>query len=121
MEGYDLIRRDRNRHGGGVCLYKRSSINIKDRTDLIHNEMEAICVEIIKPMSKPFPIIACYRPPDSDADKFFNTLEGILTKLDEEGKEIYMLGDLNCNLLSQTISHPHAFWKISANYINSRN
>ena len=88
LKGYELIRCDRNCSGGGVSLYLRSSINYKERTDLINNEIEALCIEIIKPNSKPFPVLACYKPPDCDADTFFNTFEIILTKLDDERKEV---------------------------------
>ena len=31
--GYDLVRKDRCRNGGGVCTYLRSSINYKIRND----------------------------------------------------------------------------------------
>ena len=54
LDGYDVIRKDRSRNGGGVCIYLRSSINYKIRKDLVPPELEAICVEIIKPHSKPF-------------------------------------------------------------------
>ena len=29
INGYDIIREDRNRHGGGVAMYVRSSIDYK--------------------------------------------------------------------------------------------
>ena len=32
--GYTILRHDRNRHGGGVCLYIRSDISFSPRTDL---------------------------------------------------------------------------------------
>ena len=71
IKGYELIRKDRNRYGGGVCIYIRSSIGYKNGSDLISNALEAICIEINKPRSKPYVIFACYRPPDSDVDSFF--------------------------------------------------
>ena len=47
LNGYDVIRKDRSRNGGGVCIYLRSSINYKIRKDLVLPELEAVCVEII--------------------------------------------------------------------------
>ena len=49
MNNYDIVRKGRSRNGGGVCIYLRSSINYKVRNDLVPTELEAVCVEIIKP------------------------------------------------------------------------
>ena len=54
LDGYDIVRKDRSRNGGGVCIYLRSSINYKIRNDLIPYKLEAVCVEISKPHSRPF-------------------------------------------------------------------
>ena len=45
VDGYDIIRKDRSRNGGGVCIYLRSSINYQIRQDLIPADLEAICTE----------------------------------------------------------------------------
>ena len=29
IDGYDVVRKDRSRNGGGVCIYLRSSISYK--------------------------------------------------------------------------------------------
>ena len=42
LNNYDLIRRDRSKNGGGVCIYLRSSINYNIRNDLIPTELEAV-------------------------------------------------------------------------------
>ena len=34
INGYDIVRKDRNRHGGGVAIYIRTSINFIIRDDL---------------------------------------------------------------------------------------
>ena len=102
LEGYDLLRCDRNRHGGGVCVYVRQGINYLNRVDLVNSEIEALCVEIKKPNCKAFIVLACYRPPNSNVDNFFTIYENILKHLDNEKKEVYVLGDLNCNLLSNS-------------------
>ena len=57
LDGYDIVRKDRSRNGGGVCIYLRSSINYKIRDDIVPSELEVVCVEIIKPHSKQ---ICCY-------------------------------------------------------------
>ena len=35
VQGYDIVRHDLNRPGGGVCIYVRKSINFVERTDLV--------------------------------------------------------------------------------------
>ena len=98
LDGYDVIRKDRSRNGGGVCIYLRSSINYKIRKDLVPPELEAVCVEIIKPHSKPFLATTVYRPPSS-LPEFFDDFEKLIKAIDNENKEMYILGDLNCNML----------------------
>ena len=98
LDGYDIVRKDRSRNGGGVCIYLRSSINYKVRNDLVPTELEAVCVEIIKPHSKPFLVTTVYRPP-SALSEFFDHFENLIKAVDNENKEMYILGDLNCNML----------------------
>ena len=98
LYGYDVIRKDRSRNGGGVCIYLRSSINYKIRKDLVSPELEAVCVEIINPHSKPFLVTTVYRPPSS-LPEFFDDFEKLIKVIDNENKEMYILGDLNCNML----------------------
>ena len=83
IAGYDLIRKDRNRNGGGVAIYARSVIPYINRTELISDTVEAICVEIRKPKSKPLLIFTWYRPPGSKP-QFFNDFETFLKNIDNE-------------------------------------
>ena len=101
IEGYDVLRRDRNRNGGGVAFYVAQSLTYVNRQDLLsHVDLEILTVEIKKPKSKPF----WYRPPDSKVE-IFDKFESYLLKLDQEDKESIIMGDTNCNFLSQTFDH----------------
>lgn len=101
LNNYGVVRRDRNRNGGGVCIFVHDKNNYILRSELVRSdEIEAICIEIIKPNSKPFAVIAAYRPPNQDPDFFFQNISSIIEELDSEEKEIYLVGDLNCNLLA---------------------
>lgn len=44
LDGYDIIRKDRSRNGGGICIYLRSSINYKIRT---YDYVEAVKVSFL--------------------------------------------------------------------------
>ena len=51
----DILRRDRNRNGGGVAFYVAQSLTYVNRQDLLsHVDLEILTVEIKKPKSKPF-------------------------------------------------------------------
>ena len=45
INGYDLVRNDRNRNKGGVAIYIRSVIIYKIRDDLMNNNLETITLE----------------------------------------------------------------------------
>ena len=89
IPGYEFIRRDRNRQGGGVGFHIKTSINFAVRSDLNAPNLENLCVEIA----------TWYRPPCSSMDLFLY-YESFLEKLDSLGLEYYLLGDFNCNLAS---------------------
>ena len=55
-------------------------------------------MEIIKPHSKPFLVTTVYRPPSS-LPEFFDDFEKLTKAIDNENKQMYILGDLNCNML----------------------
>ena len=67
--------------------------------------LEAVCIEIDKPCSRPFVVITVYRPPNAQT-VFFNDLEQLVKTIDDENKEIYILGDLNCDLLKSISDQP---------------
>ena len=120
VDGYDIVRKDRNRNGGGVCFYLRSSINYKVRNDLIPNELEAVCIEITKPNSQPFIVITVYRPPNTSQD-FFNHFEKLIQSVDNGLKEIIILGDLNCDLKKEHFDTPTKNLSHHMKYINFLN
>ena len=98
IPGYNMIRRDRNRFGGGVVVYIREVHSFKERKDLNLENLEMICCEINKPQSRPTLISAWYRPPNSEM-KIFDSFEIFLKKCDVESKELLIIGDINCNIL----------------------
>ena len=99
LKGFDVVRKDRSRNGGGGCTYLRSSINYKIRNDVIPPKLEATCVEITKPYSRPFIVASISRPPNATSE-FFDHLGHLIKAVDDEHKEMHILGDLNCDLLN---------------------
>ena len=101
LNGYDVLRKDRNRMGGGVAIYFRNNINTINRNELVPDSLEALSVEVRKPKSKPILIVSCYRPPNSDHE-VLKLIGNLIRNLDVEGKEFVILGDFNYVLLNQS-------------------
>lgn len=72
LPGYTVIRRDRNKFGGGVCVYLRGSITFRRMLDLEDKDLEMIVLEIQKPRSLPFLFATWYRPPKLPLEYFQN-------------------------------------------------
>ena len=103
VDGYDLIRADRNRNRGGVCMYARYNKNYQKRPDVVPYDLEAISLEIKQENSQSFIISTFYRPPNSKINHLLK-IEIFIQLVDNQNKEIYILGDLKINLLAQNAS-----------------
>ena len=106
IPGFEIVRKDRKingRNGGGVCTYVRTNLNYRIRNDLNNDLLECLFVEISKPRSTPFLVGTWYRP-SSSPPNLFSEFENVIAKIDAEKKELYLLGDINCNLLPEAIT-----------------
>ena len=96
---YSCLRKDRNKHGGGVCLFIRKSITHSRQFKTESENLEMLSIEVKNKNCKPFLITTWYRPPKA-SDDCFESFENYLKIADSKYKEIYILGDLNCNSLT---------------------
>lgn len=107
LAGYNLVRRDRNCHGGGLAVYIVESLNFeclnKNLDDIIiRSDMEALWIELKPSKSKNILFGFLYRPPSFDATIFIDNLEVILKLLTQNDKVTILVGDLNFNLACST-------------------
>ena len=94
-------RRDRTLgRGGGVVVYVSDSIKGSRRFDL----------EV-----KLFLLGNVYRPPN-ETDKWMETLSVMLERVVQEGKEVILMGDFNCNMLSTKDSKANRITMIASEY-----
>ena len=63
----------------------------------VPENIEAVCVRIIKPKTKPILLTTVNRPPNSNV-KFMDDLESFFHVLDEQDNELILTVDLNCDL-----------------------
>ncbi|XP_068680135.1 uncharacterized protein [Montipora foliosa] len=102
--GYKLFRQDRLRkRGGGVCVYIRTSLKakvLKELCAISDSGFQQFWLEIQHKKLKVILLCVVYRPPDCSVscfgDDFMENYMHALTF----GKEIFVTGDLNCNMLS---------------------
>ena len=97
IDGYVIERRDRNREGGGVCIYIRENLAFTRRPDVESDDLEFLAVDLLLPKTKPILIGTCYRPP-KDKDYFSKLEKNILNSPTYMQQESYILGDFNTNV-----------------------
>ena len=112
IDNYEILRFDRNRHGGGVACYIRSDISYK-LNSFLPNEIENITFDILMPHTKPITVGIIYRPPNQS--KFLDIFEENLPKINTSYRESYFLGDFNINLFE---NGKYVFHKSSSNNKN---
>ena len=104
IDGYELVRSDRNRHGGEVAYYIWIDISFNVR-DNFPSEVENIFFDMLLPKTKAILIGILYRPPDQS--KFLDKLSTTVSETDNfDDQEVYILGDLNINLINNQSTHP---------------
>lgn len=98
------VRNDSNSSKGGIGIYINDSYTYKIRKDLsifMPNIFESIFLEVT--VAKKHIIIGTvYRPntfPKADLDIFMHTMHELQNLLTGENKDIYIIGDMNINLL----------------------
>ena len=107
LDGYQMesVYRTSTR-GGGVSLLIMNALHYCVRNDLcINNDIvQILFIEIDKvSISKDRNILigVLYRPPNTDIKLFNEFLDEYLTKINNEKKYVYLMGDFNLNLLNE--------------------
>ena len=101
IEGYDLIRSDRNRHGGGVACYIKKERHYNVRVNCLWTDFENIFLDLLLPNSKLILIGILYRPPDQSG--FLDMVSSAIADMEDFDKhEAYLLGYFNFNLLDKS-------------------
>ncbi len=105
LPGYQVIRLDRNRHGGEIVIYVQNAIT----TGVLlsgPNGLELLALSVCSPNSSRKHCIALlYRPPSCPVSSFFDNLYNALQFLNPSRfANFVLLGDFNINFCT---SHPY--------------
>ena len=118
IDNYSCVRKDRNRHGGGVACYVHKSIDYDVRLDFSDN-FENIFIDILLPMTAPILLGVVYRPP-TDTCFVENLTNSIANSNTFDAQEVYIMGDFNVNLIDRKMKLIHKkgyrFSKEESNY-----
>lgn len=92
--GYSIIRRDRNRRGGGVAVLISPSIRYRPRYDLSEGGIETLWLELFPDTKRSMLVCCAYRPTFQH-----NFYECLLSEcevtLTERARHTTIVGDLN--------------------------
>ena len=101
IDGFEVMRWDRDRNGGGVALYVHKSLDVTIRQDLMDCNVESVSVQIKVGHYRPFIVTSLYRPPGKPVSHF-KDIEKTLSAIEADGKEAIIMGDTNCDYLNQS-------------------
>ena len=97
------FRKDRGVNaGGGLLVYAKEGVCCNRRSDLESEYLECVWLEIKPVKSKPFLVGNIYRPPNSNI-QWNGIFEDCIEIVLQEEKEIYLMGDINRDLLNNNI------------------
>ena len=103
LEGYKILRLDRlGKVGGGVCMYYRNDIKVsylKELSSISSFGFHQLWVKIQHRKLRSIIVCVVYRPPDCPVTCLMDDLAPNHFQALTHGKDIFMLGDLNCNML----------------------
>ena len=101
IEGYSIVRWDRDRKGGGVACYIKNDICFSTR-NILSKKIEVIFEEMLLPTTKPLSVGIVYRPPKDT--NFLQLFSEILNSLNILENKIFELGDMNINILQNGVN-----------------
>ena len=103
IEGYQLLKRNRNGRGGGVVLYYKDCFVGRVREDLCTLDIEVLWVEFHQPHAPVLLVGIFYCSPNVNSSymqSVFNSWE----RATDEGRNTYILGDFNKDWLNENES-----------------
>lgn len=109
VQGYQLLRRDKSIHSGGLMIYIKDNISVIRQQHLESSTIQNIAFTIPRmfhhdkqnhnALSKGVIIHGIYRPPSQHRNVWYNEIFNIINSSLNGAEDIIILGDLNCDLM----------------------
>ena len=105
IDNYKLIRKDRNRYGGGVATYVHNDIKCNQVSHPSFDKLEAVLLLIDMKKSTPLLFVNWYRSPNCNTD-VISMYEDMLTFIEgySAPRPVIIMGDINLNILQEPLS-----------------
>ena len=110
LDNFQLVRLDRERirdkKGGGVCIYVKSSISfeiVDNFSHLLNKNMEFIYLRMKPHVQKPINLLGIYRPPDGDCKVFLQHITDMIKQIDRSHSETIIIGDFNIDFNNKKV------------------
>ena len=102
IPGYKFHNTPSKSAAGGVGIYVKSILTADKRLNLSTStsDIETVWIEIQNKKSKNILCCCTYRYPSSKINKFNDFVQEIITKIENENKLVFVMGDININLLN---------------------
>ena len=101
--GYRFIHKHSTDTSGEVVgLYLADSLEFKWGSDISFSSdetAEAFFVKVNRPKERNLFVSVIYRPPKQSLQEVINDLDLLITRISEENKKCYIMGDWNINLM----------------------
>ena len=93
------LHRQKDRTGGGVCVFIHESIDFNERKDfsISKNDSEILQIEFTN-KTKNIILSSVYRSLSSSLKEFKNSLKPIFDNIRRNKKDLYLVGDFNINV-----------------------
>lgn len=91
IDGYNIFRRDKNKHRGGIALYIRNNFPATLCSEVISDGLESLWVKVHLPHLKPVLIGCCYSPPGTNV-QYLNDLCVLIDRVTDVNGDIFLLG-----------------------------
>ena len=95
FDGYSSVKKNRNRHGGGVLLYVKDGIDYSEITELASEQVESVWTKLMYKKGT-LMLGVVYRPPSSNKD-YFNCVLNQIDHAHSLNENIILMGDLHYN------------------------
>ena len=106
IQNYSVMRRDRARKGGGVCLFVSNSLKPRRRTDLEvvsdRSQFESVWIQVEFCQNRSSLVCCCYRPPHGNVNDFISQFTAVMEAALDFSDDIIIIGDINLDLLSDS-------------------
>ena len=112
VDNYNVIRKDRNRQGGGTAIYISKFLSYTVLNDLSLDNFEHILLKVKPPHQNAFLLCSIYRPPSTNKAYYFDRLVNNIENAFSYNLELMMLGDLNENCSDDLYNDNNHIYKL---------